>query len=188
MIRGVKETDKAQKQKEQVDTQDEPPRKKGEPKVKIFTREDVAEAGVRMRMREIKHPDSLSTKDMKGSQTRLGRYEFPESTCIRPIGWGVGRTFPAHIAEFNPKSRVPRRLIAIPDYSAIMDQCQKLRHFQEDNFVSSQEYFYTENRIHEVDHARRLKEAVQKWLEERERDGKEHKEPEEIENSEDDDC
>ncbi len=125
----MKETEQAQKQKEREENPDEPPRKKGEPKVKVFTREDVAEAGVKMQMRDIRHPDRLNTKEMKGSQTRLGRYEFPESTCLRPIGWGTGRAFPAHIAEYYPKPRVPRRLIATPDYSAIMDHCQKLRQF-----------------------------------------------------------
>ena len=129
LIRTVQESKKAEEQAEQPEGADRTPKKQEETKRKIFTRQDLAQAALRMQMRGFKHPICLSAEQTKGSATRLGRYEFPESKCLRPIGWGAGRDFPAHIAEYYPKPQVPRRFIAIPDYTAIMDKCQRLRQY-----------------------------------------------------------
>ena len=67
----------------------------------------------------------------------------------------------------------------------IMDKCQQLRKFQDDTNLSSQEYFHTENRIHEEDHARRTTEALEKWVRERQADGREERDLLEVDSEND---
>ncbi len=71
--------------------------------VKLFEREDLA---MEAKMRVLRHPSVFTTKQTHGSNTCFGTYEFPESMYMKPIGWG-GQIFPAHIALYYPKPRVP---------------------------------------------------------------------------------
>ncbi len=142
--------------------------------VTLFEKEDLAVAGTEAKMRGRKHPETLSRKDSYGSHERLGRYELPGSMYMRPAGWGA-QTFPAHIEKYYPKPRVPRHFIAIPNYTRILNETAALRRLQmaQPTRVTQQVFYWTENRIHEEDHARRLKDAIKAWGEERAAMGKE---------------
>ncbi len=93
--------------------------------ITLFEREDLAVAGTEERMRGIKHSEVLKQIDLRGTSSSLGRDECPESMYLRPVGWGA-KEFPAHIAAFYPKPRVPRICLDTPNYVLIINETSAL--------------------------------------------------------------
>ena len=62
---------------------------------------------------------------------------------------------------------------ATPNYVRIVNETSALRRLQLDHpsKISQQVFYWTENRLHEMEHAERIRKAIKKWGEEREAAG-----------------